>query len=148
MPKVKAPPDTMIGDMDNFAKELMSLAKGTTKVAEDGVALQTQLDVFRQLAAWVAIKHRIQDSDGTGEDLDDLKRRLGSAPSTPRAGKARGPVVSGLRNGATPGDPFVASNSRFNRPDGHGGSALDAIRRALPSANARNNDSAVDDSER
>lgn len=137
-PPAKAPKgDSFVQEMDEFAKELMGLAKGATKLDEGAVSLQTRLDVFRQLAAWVAIKNRLNEADDGGA-LDELKRRItGTGP--PSAGKARGDLKFKPHAAA-----WAQHGSKY--PDGNGGSALDAIKRALPRPDAGDDDGAGDGS--
>jgi len=130
--------DEFVADMDNFAKELMSLAKGVNEGVQ--VSLQMRLEVFRQLASWVAIKNRLSD-DPDGGALDELRNRLRSTKGPPGGGAARNPHPGG--------NPFNSAWNRFGKhyPDGNGGSALDAIKRALPRPDAGDDVDAGDDLE-
>jgi hypothetical protein len=132
----KKPTDELVVQMDELAKELMTLARKPAKEGEEP-SLQSQLDVFKGIAGWVAIKNRIAAPEG--DDLDDLKQRLKSAP---RGGAARNPTGRG-RNSFEASAAALAG--RFS--PGNGGPALEAVKRALPRANAGDDDGAGDDSE-
>lgn len=141
--KSRAAADELIGQMDDFAKELLGLAKAAKKEGEDApaeVALQTKLDVFAKVGAWVAIKNRVLGDD-SGDDLDSLKQRLRNTSGPPRGGTARGKPLHG---GGQLKAAWAQHGSHY--PDGHGGPALEAVKRALPSANARDDERAGDGS--
>lgn len=136
--------DPLVAEMDQFAKELLNLARCANNSGEppgEPVSLQQKTDVFRQVGGWVAIKNRVLDTDPNGGALDDLRSRLRGTPGPPREGAARGR--------ARGGDRFAASwaNNGAHYPDGNGGPALEAVKRALPSSNASDDADASDDLE-
>jgi len=115
----KKKPDDLVVRLDSVASSLLD------KATAEGVGLQEGLDCFKEVARWVAIKKGLTPPDG-GESLDELKRKLGQANGTTGGRTARGKPLSG-------GNQFAASHARFaHRPDGDGGSALDAIRAKVP----------------
>lgn len=118
--------DPFVDRMDTFANDLMDKAKDVE------VGLQARTDVFKAICGYLAVKHRITDTDGAGESLVDLRRKLNAPQAPPRSGKARVPTP------AIGGDPFTAAWNRrgIHYPDGQGGAALDAIKRKLPGADA------------
>lgn len=120
--------DDFVDKMDQFANELMDKARSSD------VSLQSGLDTFKELARWVGIKNRLGDLDGTGESLDEFRAKLRSSEAPPRSGAPRGAN-------------WAKRNSTPHIVGGQGGSALDAIRRKLPSANAGDDAGAGDDLE-
>ncbi len=132
--------DTFIVEMDSFAKDLLDLAKGVNVISEDQVPLLTRLDVFRQLAQWVSIKNRLSEADPEGDVLDGLRNKLRKGP--PGGGTTRGKTA---RGGNQFGASWAAHGSKY--PDGDGGSALEAIKRALPRPDAGDDGGAGDGAE-
>ena len=116
---MKKPKDELVSSVDEFAKELMGLARNAD------TALQVRLDVFRDLARWVSIKHKINDSEDGTDELDEFRNRI----KNPQTGKAaQGKHLRGDNRGGY-------RNRRKTTPE-YGGSALAAIRRSLPRPNS------------
>lgn len=99
--------DPLIGEMDAFAAELLKGAKSDTTTS------QAKIDVFRTITQWIGTKNRLVDDEG--EDLDVIRAKLRGSPSETAGGTPR---------------------RRPDAFDGIGGSALAAIKRKLPRANA------------
>ena len=109
--------DDLVVSVDEFAKELMGLARNSDN------PLQVRLDVFRDLARWVSIKHKINENEDGTDELDEFRNRIkGSKEGKITSRKhPRGDERGGYRKRKTPIE--------------YGGSALAAIRRSLPRSN-------------
>ena len=116
-PKPDKGGDPLIARMDTTAGLLLD------KVQGDGVELRDRLDVFKELARWIAVKKGIDPEGKGGSSIDDFKRRLEPPYGAPHSG-APGHGLA----------PRVISRHP-RKPGGTGGSALDAIKARIPSAN-------------
>lgn len=130
--------------MDKFANDLMDKADNSNVKIEEGaepqpeIGLTSRLEVFKEVARWVAIKNRLGDDGDAGAGLDDLKRRLRNSEAAPRRGTSRAPPKWG--------DPLYAADVRRAQlhPSGDGGAALDAIKQRIPEPDVGDDDGAGD----
>jgi hypothetical protein len=118
--------DELVKSVDAFANELRELAR------KDDIILQVRLEVFRELARWVAVKNKLSETEESGDGLSELRQRINRPPQkgapSERASQRR------------------ESFSRFPENPARGGSALEAIKRALPRANGGDDANDGDDS--
>lgn len=117
-PKPDKGGDPLIARMDAFAGQLLD------KVQAEGIEFRDQLDAFKELARWIAVKKGAIDPSKGGESLDDFRRRL----EAPNGAAHSGAPGHGLA-------PRIISRHP-RKPGGTGGSALDAIKARIPGADS------------
>jgi hypothetical protein len=138
--------DPFITGMNEFAKDLMDKARGVTVLAsgEPPPTLQMRLDVFKALTGWVATRDKLSGQNDEDGLLDDLRRRHRASGRSPHIGEARESKRSGIPVHTA---AAMGAAARYGRDYDNGGSALEAIKRALPLPDDGDNGGAGDGSE-
>lgn len=151
--------ERIIKRVDAFAGVL--LEKVQTDTGATTYDLVQQLQVFKEVAKWVEIKHRIiektdDEAEKEGSKLRELKdaikgnareRANGSGPAKPRPGAAAKPPATGGpagRAASEPTRPLVRTHRSGTASRGSGGAGtaapaapgLAALKSSLPGANA------------
>jgi len=122
--------DQVVAKMDEHAIRLLDgmndVTVGSSPSDAPVLSHTAQLDTFKAVGTWVGIKNRLQDAANEPGDLNELRQQLRRREAASRSRKTIGRAFA----------------QRATLPDGDGGSALDAIKRRIPDANAGDDDGA------
>ena len=124
----------------NIAKRMDYLARDLMAKASDGtLPLEERVGIFKEIAKWVAIKNKLDDSGSEGSGIDEYRNRLksaaaGGAPDPGPDARAR-PVKPPKPEFAIVGEPEGSRLAELRRrlppvPGDNGGGGLDLEREA------------------